>query len=202
MSYLGLALQIAFLATAFGLRTVVQVRRTGSTGFRALSRTASISERLGVALLLAGGLASGVGAVGDAAGFIGTVGLLDVPSARLAGMVIAIAGLGLTVVAQFNMGSSWRIGVDPSEETDLVTRGLFRYVRNPIFLGMLMFWIGLALATPNVLCLGAPLLGLAGMEIQVRLVEEPYLRRVHGDAYLKYASKAGRFVPGVGKLRP
>jgi protein-S-isoprenylcysteine O-methyltransferase Ste14 len=85
--------------------------------------------------------------------------------------------------------------------TELVTGGLFRYVRNPIFAGMLAFWAGVALATPNLLCLVAPLFALAGMEIQVRFVEEPYLRRVHGDAYLKYASMAGRFIPGLGKLR-
>jgi protein-S-isoprenylcysteine O-methyltransferase Ste14 len=41
---------------------------------------------------------------------------------------------------------------------------------------------------------------LAGLEIQVRLVEEPYLIRVHGDAYRTYAARTGRFVPGVGRL--
>jgi protein-S-isoprenylcysteine O-methyltransferase Ste14 len=35
---------------------------------------------------------------------------------------------------------------------------------------------------------------------QVRGAEEPYLLRVHGDAYRCYAARAGRFVPGIGRL--
>jgi protein-S-isoprenylcysteine O-methyltransferase Ste14 len=38
------------------------------------------------------------------------------------------------------------------------------------------------------------------LELQVRVVEEPYLRRTHGAAYTDYASRVGRFVPGVGRL--
>jgi protein-S-isoprenylcysteine O-methyltransferase Ste14 len=41
----------------------------------------------------------------------------------------------------------------------------------------------------------------ASVQVQVRLVEEPYLLRVHGDAYRAYAARTGRFVPGVGRLR-
>jgi protein-S-isoprenylcysteine O-methyltransferase Ste14 len=40
----------------------------------------------------------------------------------------------------------------------------------------------------------------AALELQVRYVEEPYLLRAHGDAYRAYASRVGRFVPGVGLL--
>jgi protein-S-isoprenylcysteine O-methyltransferase Ste14 len=43
---------------------------------------------------------------------------------------------------------------------------------------------------------------LLSIQIQVRLVEEPYLLRVHGDAYRRYAARTGRFVPGLGRLRP
>jgi protein-S-isoprenylcysteine O-methyltransferase Ste14 len=39
-----------------------------------------------------------------------------------------------------------------------------------------------------------------GLQIQVRLVEEPYLLRVHGDAYRRYAERTGRFVPWLGRF--
>ena len=42
---------------------------------------------------------------------------------------------------------------------------------------------------------------LLALEIQVRLVEEPYLLAIHGEAYRAYAAVTGRFVPGVGRLR-
>jgi protein-S-isoprenylcysteine O-methyltransferase Ste14 len=41
---------------------------------------------------------------------------------------------------------------------------------------------------------------VAALGMQVRYVEEPYLMRTHGRRYLAYASRVGRFVPGLGKL--
>ena len=99
------------------------------------------------------------------------------------------------------MGRSWRIGVDPGERTELVTAGPFALVRNPIFAAMLPTALGLTLLVPSWVAL-AGLAGLiAALELQVRVVEEPYLLQVHGDAYATYAARVGRFVPGVGQLR-
>lgn len=98
------------------------------------------------------------------------------------------------------MGDSWRVGVDPVERTTLVTDGPFQLVRNPIFTAMLTTAAGLALMAPNGLALGGAVGLLLGLELQVRLVEEPYLMRVHGDSYQRYASRVGRFVPRAGCL--
>jgi hypothetical protein len=38
-------------------------------------------------------------------------------------------------------------------------------------------------------------------QIQVRLVEEPYRLRAHGDAYREYTARTGPFLPGIGRLR-
>jgi protein-S-isoprenylcysteine O-methyltransferase Ste14 len=42
---------------------------------------------------------------------------------------------------------------------------------------------------------------VVALEVQVRLVEEPYLLRTHGAHYAEYASRVGRFVPGFGRLK-
>ena len=55
---------------------------------------------------------------------------------------------------------------------------------------------------PNVLAVTMVAVVLVAHQVQVRLVEEPYLLRTHGDAFRRYAARTGRFVPGVGKLRP
>jgi protein-S-isoprenylcysteine O-methyltransferase Ste14 len=99
------------------------------------------------------------------------------------------------------MGASWRIGVDPGERTALVTQGIFGRVRNPIFSAMLLAAVGLVLLVPNVLSAVALVLLIVGLELQVRLVEEPYLTQVHGEPYRRYLASAGRFVPGVGLRR-
>jgi protein-S-isoprenylcysteine O-methyltransferase Ste14 len=98
------------------------------------------------------------------------------------------------------MGASWRIGVDPAERTELVTTGVFAYVRNPIFTAMVAAQLGVALMVPTWLSVAALGALVVAVQLQVRAVEEPHLRRVHGAAYIEYASRTGRFLPGIGRL--
>ncbi len=88
--------------------------------------------------------------------------------------------------------------VRESEHTELVTDGLFAVVRNPFFAATLLTGAGIALVVPNVVALLGWTLLLAVVELQVRVVEEPYLRRHHGEAYRAYLASVGRFVPRVG----
>lgn len=98
------------------------------------------------------------------------------------------------------MGSSWRDDVDPPERTALVVHGPFAIVRNPIYTAALAWALGLALLVPNPFALAGPVLLWLGLELQVRRVEEPYTRRIHGPAYQQYAARVGRFLPGIGGL--
>jgi protein-S-isoprenylcysteine O-methyltransferase Ste14 len=97
------------------------------------------------------------------------------------------------------MGASLRVGL-PSEPTALVSAGLFRWVRNPIFLGMLLALGGVVLVAPSLWSAAVWLAATAAIAYQVRL-EESHLRARHGAAYLSYAARVGRFLPGVGRLR-
>jgi protein-S-isoprenylcysteine O-methyltransferase Ste14 len=119
--------------------------------------------------------------------------------ARVVGIVVGVAGLPLIVAAQETMGASWRIGVDPEERTELVTAGVFRLSRNPIYTGMVAMAVGVALMVPNRLSVAAVGLYVLVVELQVRGVEEPYLRGWHGSNYEGWAATSGRFLPGVGK---
>lgn len=98
----------------------------------------------------------------------------------------------LIVAAQWQMSRSWRIGFDESERTELVTGGLFRYSRNPIFVGMLFTMLGIFLALPNAVTLLAAALAYVVLHIQVRL-EEAYLRQAQGEAYVKYLQAVPRW---------
>lgn len=100
----------------------------------------------------------------------------------------------MTVLAQFAMGDAWRVGVDPSERTGLVTL----LVRNPIFAAMIPAFMGILLLAPNVLTIAAAILLTVALELHVRLIEEPYLLRVHGEQCAAYAARVGRFIPGIG----
>ena len=114
--------------------------------------------------------------------------------------MLAVVGIVGTLAVQLQMGSSWRIGVDDSERTELVTSGTFALVRNPIFTVMAIAGAGLAVMTPNVVALAGFLVLLLALQLQVRVVEEPYLLRAHGQTYSAYAARTGRFLPGLGRL--
>jgi hypothetical protein len=62
--------------------------------------------------------------------------------------------------------------------------------------------LGLALMVPNVVALLGVLLLLIAAELQVRVVEEPFLRRLHGATYEAYTARVGRFLPGLGRRSP
>lgn len=79
-----------------------------------------------------------------------------------------------------------------------MTTGVFRFVRNPIFSAMVVASVGLVLLVPNALTVVAVAVLVAALEIQVRFVEEPDLRSVHGATYDQYCERTGRFAPGMG----
>jgi protein-S-isoprenylcysteine O-methyltransferase Ste14 len=117
------------------------------------------------------------------------------------GVVVGVAGGTAVFLAQLGMGENWRIGVKDDQQTDLVTGGWFSICRNPIYTAMIVGWLGFALMVPTWLGFVAVASIAAGLELQVRAVEEPYLLRTHGTEYRRYGSRVGRFMPGVGRLK-
>jgi protein-S-isoprenylcysteine O-methyltransferase Ste14 len=186
-----LALDLAFLFAAFGLRTWLQWRRTGDTGWR-LGRPHSRAEAAARALMLGSAPLLVVGAFAAPASHSATAVL---------GVGLMFAGLSLTLAAQWRMGAAWRIGVDPSERTELVQEGIYAAIRNPIYSGMALFALGQALVTPTAWAWAAVAALCLGVQIQVRGVEEPYLIATHGARFESWAARAGRFAPYLGRLR-
>jgi protein-S-isoprenylcysteine O-methyltransferase Ste14 len=200
MAATALAIYVIFVLLAFVWRSWLQYRRTGDHGYRGFSGRAFSAEWFGGVLLLLGGGVALLAPIAEL--WLGpAVPRLPVPApAQAAGVVLMLLGVALTLFAQVEMGASWRIGVEPGEVTALVTTGLFARIRNPIFAAMLLSLLGLALAVPNALAGFGLVASLAGIELHVRVVEEPYLLRAHGERYRAYARRAGRFVPGIGRL--
>lgn len=194
---LALLLLALFHAVAFGLRTWQHLRATGTTGFHGISGRPGSAEWLG-GVLFALGVALGLAA--PLAELLGWVAPLWQPTpacARL-GALLGALGVVATYLSQRSMGTAWRIGVLATERTRLVVRGPFAVVRNPIFTCMLLTALGLAVLLPNVLAWAALACLFVAVELQVRLVEEPHLARLHGQAYRDYSARVGRFVPGLG----
>lgn len=123
----------------------------------------------------------------------GVLTLDGLPGLRPAGWALLLAAILWTVAAQYQMGKSWRIGIDTVEKTALVTTGLFAWSRNPIFLAMRACLLALLMIQPNALTLAFFLVGDLVMQIQVRL-EEAFLEQQHGQAYAAYRAAVRRWL--------
>jgi protein-S-isoprenylcysteine O-methyltransferase Ste14 len=118
---------------------------------------------------------------------------LDNETIKYIGLVVLAVSLVWSIIAQGHMKNSWRIGIDTETKTELVTAGLFRLSRNPIFFGMILSLVGLFLTTPNALTGLFLILGYILIQIQIRL-EEEFLTKEHGQNYLSYRQKVRRLI--------
>jgi protein-S-isoprenylcysteine O-methyltransferase Ste14 len=199
MPIVALALLALYGLLAFGVRMAVQLRRTGSSGLKMLSGdSSSVEWACGLLVALAAALCL-AGLALQIAHALTPVEALDGELAHALGTALLCAGIACTIVAQLCMGDAWRIGVDPRERTQLVTHGPFAIVRNPIFACMIPAFLGVALLAPNPSTIAAAIVLVAALELQTRLVEEPYLAAVHGERYASYAARVGRFLPWIGR---
>lgn len=198
---IALALYLAYLAIAFGLRTWLLYRRTGTTGFHGLTGPLGSPGWWGGVGFIAALLTGLAAPILQLIGLIDPVTVLDTTAGYLIGLALTLTGTVFTLAAQQAMGQHWRVGVRKDERTELVRTGVFAVVRNPFFSGLLITATGLALLTPNLIALVALTALVTAIELQVRAVEEPYLHSTHTADYDDYAARVGRFAPRIGKLR-
>jgi len=117
---------------------------------------------------------------------------LDREGLKIAGLALMAITFGIVFFAQIHMQNSFRIGIDQGLQTNLVSGGLFRYSRNPIYVGMLGSVLGLFLVTPDAFTLLLFIIAYVLVQVQVRL-EEEYLLKMHGADFLAYKQKVRRF---------
>ena len=85
--------------------------------------------------------------------------------------------------------------IDPPKE--LVVRGLYRFVRNPMYAGVALVLFGEAVLFQSGMLFVYAALVLLGFHLFVVCYEEPTLRRKFGESYEQYCRRVPRWVPGV-----
>ena len=111
-----------------------------------------------------------------------------------AGLAVALGAFILTLICWKKMGSSWRMGVDPSEKTVLIVTGPFARVRHPIYALSSVMMLATVAAEPVALMIAVAVVHLVLLQLEARR-EERYLLGLHGAAYGKYCVRVGRFFP-------
>lgn len=113
-----------------------------------------------------------------------------------AGLALVIAGLGLSVWARRHLAGNWSGIVTLKEGHELIRSGPYRWLRHPIYSGLLLALLGTALVVDQ----WAGLLGLVliiAALLRKLMTEERLLESAFGAAYREYRMATWRLVPGV-----
>jgi protein-S-isoprenylcysteine O-methyltransferase Ste14 len=113
-----------------------------------------------------------------------------------------VAAIGLLWWTHLALGTNWSGILEIYKRHTLVTRGPYRRVRHPMYLGFFIFGVGLLLLTANAL-VGASYLGAATWMYLVRAPAEEEMMVEHfGDAYRDYMERTGRLLPRLRSKPP
>jgi protein-S-isoprenylcysteine O-methyltransferase Ste14 len=116
--------------------------------------------------------------------------------ARFAGLGAALAGILMLFLSHRDLAASWSAFVE-APAGGLVTRGVYRLVRHPMYASFFLFTGGMLLLTSNWLA-GAPaVLGMLWLYLERVDGEERMMLDLFGDEYRVYAERTGRIVPGT-----
>lgn len=116
---------------------------------------------------------------------------LEIPLLQIIGLIFMTVALILMVVAQSQMGLSWRLGLD-EQKTELVVSRLYRFSRNPIYVGMRMALVGFFLTLPNAISLLLWVMTDFLIQMQVRF-EEDHMNTMHGEVFITYRKQVNRW---------
>ncbi|MDE2001085.1 MAG: isoprenylcysteine carboxylmethyltransferase family protein [Patescibacteria group bacterium] len=117
------------------------------------------------------------------------------PAAAWIGALLAVAGIGLAIWARMFIGANWGQPMTLRVGHELVTSGPYRYVRHPIYSGVLLAMLGTAIAS-QLLWL-AVFLMFAGFFTYSARMEERTMTEQFGDAYRTYKAQTRMLVPFI-----
>ncbi|MCR5026970.1 MAG: isoprenylcysteine carboxylmethyltransferase family protein [Methanobrevibacter sp.] len=83
------------------------------------------------------------------------------------------------------------------ENNNLVTTGIYAYVRHPIYAAFFYIAVGLILISQNILLFVLPIIYWAFLTVAMIKTEEKWLIEKYGDDYIIYSKKVNRFIPKV-----
>ena len=113
-------------------------------------------------------------------------------NARFTGFCVGILGDAIFLLSVLCMKDSWRAGIPDKDKTALVTTGIYRYSRNPAFLGFDFMYVGVLLMYGNLLTLGFSIFAMIMLHLQI-LQEERYLVNAFGAPYQEYCRHVFRY---------
>jgi protein-S-isoprenylcysteine O-methyltransferase Ste14 len=111
------------------------------------------------------------------------------------GLAVFAAGLALAVWARIYIGRNWGMPMSEKADTQLVTTGPYRYIRHPIYSGIILAMIGTSIAASVFWLVAVALLG--AYFIYSAVMEERHMTEVFPDAYPAYRNSTKMLIPFI-----
>ncbi len=111
------------------------------------------------------------------------------------GIMLTAIGVGIFILSTIFMKSSWRVGIDKNTKTTLVTNGIYKFSRNPAFVGFYLMFVGLFLTYSNIITLIVLVINVVAFHLLI-LQEEKHLLTMFGDEYKRYKRNVPRYFLG------
>jgi protein-S-isoprenylcysteine O-methyltransferase Ste14 len=121
------------------------------------------------------------------------------PAAEILGVLLTAAGIAFAIWARAYLGGNWSSSVTVKVGHQLVRSGPYRWVRHPIYSGMILAMIGTAIGRGQVRGVVAVVLLYAGFRIK-SLIEERVMLNTFGEEYEAYSRSTGAIIPGMRYL--
>jgi protein-S-isoprenylcysteine O-methyltransferase Ste14 len=119
------------------------------------------------------------------------------PVPLLAGVVCLTLGLWLFARSHADLGTNWSITLEVREKHQLVTHGIYRHIRHPMYLALLVYGLGQALVVPNWIAGPSYAVAMALLFALRFTREERMMLDEFGSDYEAYMRRTKRLLPGV-----
>ncbi len=115
----------------------------------------------------------------------------------VAGVICLVIGLWLFYRSHADLGTNWSITLEVHEQHRLITQGVYRRIRHPMYSALALYSIGQALVIPNWVAGPSNFIAFAILyALRVR-PEERMMVEEFGDEYAAYSARTKRLIPGV-----
>lgn len=111
---------------------------------------------------------------------------------RMAGIIIGIIGVIFFGSATITMKTSWRVGI-PEEKTALITNGIYKWSRNPAFVGFDLLYLSICLMFFNIPLVCVSVWAAVMLHLQI-LQEEAHMYNMFGNEYEAYTKHTLRYL--------
>ena len=113
------------------------------------------------------------------------------------GLVVEVLFLALFYASHRQLGRNWSVTLEIRDGHSLVTDGLYRYVRHPMYSSFWLWAAAQALLLPNWVAGLSGLVGVGLLYFGRVGAEEALMQKVFGDEYRFYAERTGRVIPRI-----